>query len=259
MSTSEIEGIVLRSVRYGEADAVLTLYTRDRGRVSAIAKGARRPKSSLGARAQPGVRIEAMLHQGRGNLARLGSAALLEPNAGIWARADRLRAAGSILDSAYRVLPEEDPSPEAYALLTRALGALSRADEHNGPADHHPIVLAVRAKLVVISGLLPRLGPCADCAPGARLIAFGAGAGGALCEDCAGLGQPVDASAIDAFAQLVGRPLSEAVDAVGPRDAATVDVMIAEVLEHGLGIPFERGSWQGPGSASRAVRDSPAE
>jgi DNA repair protein RecO (recombination protein O) len=259
MPSSDIDGIVLRSVRYGEADAVLTLYTLERGRVSAIAKGARRPKSSLGARAQPGVRIAATLHRGRGELERLGDAALLEPNAGIWARADRLRAAGSILESAYRILPEEDPSPEAYSLLTRAMGQLSRAPAHTGPADHHPIVLGVRAKLIVVSGLLPRLGQCADCVPGARLVAFGAPAGGALCQDCSGLGQPIEPSALDAFAQLVGRPLSQAFEAVGPRDAAMVDAMIAEVLEYGLGIRAERGGWHGGGSEPRAVRNSPAE
>ncbi len=254
----ETEAIVLRSVRYGEADAVLALYTPDRGRVSAIAKGARRPKSKLAAAAQPGVRVAATLHPGRGELARFGGATLLEPNAGIWARADRLRAAGAILESAYRVLPEEDPSPEAYTLLTRALGLLSRAQEHPGAADLHPIVLSVRAKLIVVSGLLPELGRCASCGGGGPLVAFGAGAGGALCPDCAGLGQPADPAAIDGFAQLVGRPLSEAFDALAASNAAVVDVMIAEVLEHGLGVRLGRPSSKVLGRTGRAVRDSPA-
>ena len=47
------EGIVLRSIRYGEADRVLHLYTPDRGRLGAIAKGVRRARSRFGGRLEP--------------------------------------------------------------------------------------------------------------------------------------------------------------------------------------------------------------
>ena len=50
MATYETEAVVLRSIRYSESDAVLALHTRERGRVSAIAKGARTTRSRLGGR-----------------------------------------------------------------------------------------------------------------------------------------------------------------------------------------------------------------
>jgi DNA repair protein RecO (recombination protein O) len=62
------EGIVLRSMRYGEADRILHLYTPGRGRVSAIAKGVRKTKSRFGGRLEPYFRLNLILHEGRSDL-----------------------------------------------------------------------------------------------------------------------------------------------------------------------------------------------
>ena len=59
---------MLRSFRLGEADRVLHVYTADRGRVGAVAKGVRRTKSRFGARLEPLSHVELMLHQGSGEL-----------------------------------------------------------------------------------------------------------------------------------------------------------------------------------------------
>src|SRR5436190_11607970 len=62
------EAIVLRSIRYGEADRILHLYTPDHGRLGAIAKGARRARSRFGARLEPFFHVDAVLHEGRSEL-----------------------------------------------------------------------------------------------------------------------------------------------------------------------------------------------
>ena len=62
------QAVVLRSIRFGEADRILHLYTPHRGRVGAIAKGARRPRSRFGGRLEPFFRLDLMLHEGRGEL-----------------------------------------------------------------------------------------------------------------------------------------------------------------------------------------------
>ncbi|HXP38611.1 MAG TPA: DNA repair protein RecO, partial [Solirubrobacteraceae bacterium] len=62
------EAVVLRSMRYGEADRILHLYTPARGRVSAIAKGVRRSRSRFGGRLEPFFRLRIELHEGRGEL-----------------------------------------------------------------------------------------------------------------------------------------------------------------------------------------------
>ena len=61
---------MLRSIRYGEADRILHLYTPHRGRVGAIAKGVRRARSRFGGRLEPFFRLELVLHEGRGDLLR---------------------------------------------------------------------------------------------------------------------------------------------------------------------------------------------
>ncbi len=59
---------MLRSIRYGEADRILHVYTPHRGRVSAIAKGVRRARSRFGGRLEPFFRLRLELHEGRGEL-----------------------------------------------------------------------------------------------------------------------------------------------------------------------------------------------
>ncbi|MER3412601.1 MAG: DNA repair protein RecO, partial [Thermoleophilia bacterium] len=67
--TLTTEAIVLRSLRFAEADRILHLYTAERGRMGAIAKGARRTRSRLGGRLEPLSHVELVLHLGRGELA----------------------------------------------------------------------------------------------------------------------------------------------------------------------------------------------
>ena len=66
--TVKTEAVVLRSIRYGEADRILHLYSAARGRVDAIAKGVRKPRSRFGGRLEPFFRLDLVLHEGRGEL-----------------------------------------------------------------------------------------------------------------------------------------------------------------------------------------------
>ena len=58
------EAVVLRSMRYGEADRILHLYTPHRGRMGAIAKGVRRARSRFGGRLEPYFRLQMVLYEG---------------------------------------------------------------------------------------------------------------------------------------------------------------------------------------------------
>src|ERR671924_2397907 len=93
----KIQAVVLRSIRYGEADRIVHLYTPHRGRVGAIAKGARRARSRFGGRLQPFFRLDLVLHEGRGELLTVTAAETVEGYA-------RLRQHGGALDSAARAL-----------------------------------------------------------------------------------------------------------------------------------------------------------
>src|SRR5439155_25234986 len=84
------EAVVLRTIRYGEADRILHLYTRDRGRVSAMAKGVRRTRTRFGGRLEPYFRIAVVLYEGRSELLTVTSAETVDPHARLRADAHAL-------------------------------------------------------------------------------------------------------------------------------------------------------------------------
>ena len=73
----ETESVVLRSMRFSEADRILHLFTLERGRVNAIAKGVRKTSSRFGARLEPLTHASLMLHEGRGELHTVSGADIL--------------------------------------------------------------------------------------------------------------------------------------------------------------------------------------
>lgn len=236
MAVYETEAVVLRTIRYGEADAVLTLYTLERGRAAAIAKGVRRTRARMAGRLQPGTRLQVAVHEGRGELGALRQAAVIDAHAGLWVEGHRLGAASAVLEAAMRVLPDAEPNPGAYHLLVRALGLLVRAEPTGRPPRLDPVVLSFRAKLMVVSGLVPQLAHCVRCGAGEPLEAFSAEAGGALCAGCGGDGEPLEPQVRDTLAGLLARPLAEAGEA-GPAEAAAgVERVVGLVLRAHLGV-----------------------
>jgi DNA repair protein RecO (recombination protein O) len=207
------EAVVLRSIRFGEADRVLHLYTLERGRVGAVAKGIRRTKSRFGARLEPLSHVELMLHQGGGELATVTGASLVRPHSG--AREDPYRLSVGLvgLEAMLRLFTEQEGSPKAFEALTRFLDALdqvpsspSRTDE--APLD--PLVLSFQLKLLWLSGYLPHLTSCAECGAEGPLVGYSPRAGGAVCERCGADSLPLSAEGIAGIEGLLGSPLAEA-------------------------------------------------
>src|ERR1700737_37777 len=97
------EAIVLRSIRYGEADRILHLYTPHRGRISAIAKGARRARSRFGARLEPFFHVRLVLHEGRSELHTVTSADTVAAHPALREHAATLDAAARACDAVARL------------------------------------------------------------------------------------------------------------------------------------------------------------
>ena len=85
------EAVVLRSMRYGEADRILHLYTPHRGRLSAIAKGVRRARSRFGGRLEPFFRLNLVLYEGRSDLLTVTSAETIDGHRALREHARRAR------------------------------------------------------------------------------------------------------------------------------------------------------------------------
>src|SRR5215210_819208 len=116
------EAVVLRSIRYGEADRIVHLYTASRGRMSAIAKGSRRAKSRFGGRLEPFFRLDLLLHEGRGDLATVTGASTVDGYSELRSSAARIGAGARACDAVLRLLDGEEANRPAYNLLCSYLG-----------------------------------------------------------------------------------------------------------------------------------------
>src|SRR5919107_3672130 len=170
------EAIVLRSIRYGEADRILHLYSEDRGRVGAIAKGVRRVKSRLGGRLEPFSRVRLILRDGRGDLATVTGADTVHAHPALRERRASLERATQACDAVLRLLDSSEANPPAYNLLARELALL---DADPGAAVRAQ-ALTFRMKLLLAAGFAPELAACAACGEREHLRAFSAAAGGDL-------------------------------------------------------------------------------
>ena len=180
------EAVVLRSFRFGEADRVLHLYTLDRGRVGAVAKGVRKTKSRFGARLEPLSHVELLLHQGSGELHTVTGASLLDPHRP--AREDRYRLSIGLVgaEAMLRLFVEQEQNDRAFEAITRFLAALdSIPGGLQGRASLDPLALAFQLKLLWLSGYLPHLGACVECGAIEELLGYLPSAGGAVCAACA--------------------------------------------------------------------------
>src|SRR5579859_7760592 len=119
------EAIVLRSIRYGEADRIIHLYTPHHGRIGAIAKGARRASSRFGARLEPFARIRVVLREGRGDLYAVTAVDTVAIHGALRDHAASLDAAARACDAVARLFETTDPHPEVFRLLANQLALLN--------------------------------------------------------------------------------------------------------------------------------------
>src|SRR5918912_739628 len=115
------QAVVLRSIRYGEADRIVHLYTPHRGRVGAIAKGARKARSRFGGRLEPFFHLRLILHEGRGGLLTVTSAETVPAPPRLRERRAALDAAGRACDAVARLFESGDPNPAVFHLLCNEL------------------------------------------------------------------------------------------------------------------------------------------
>src|SRR4051812_46879898 len=175
------EAVVLRSIRYGEADRIVHLYSATRGRIGAIAKGSRRPKSRFGGRLEPFFRLDLVLYRGRGDLATVTSASTIDGYGRLRSSGAALGAAARACDAVLRLLDAAEPNRPAYNLLCRYLGMLDGGEVR---ASDLATALSFRLKLALAAGFSPELASCANCGEADHLSGFSGAAGGVVCSSC---------------------------------------------------------------------------
>ena len=175
------EALVIGSMRYGEADRILTLYTRDRGRIGAIAKGVRRVKSKTGGRLEPFSLVRVSLYSGR-SLYNVVGVDTLRPFQGVRDELFRMEEGARLLSAVRHLFPEEEGHVQAFNLLVRGIARLNEAGDAEAAAN---VVLATRLKLLAVLGYAPSTRGCAVCGEEAEPWGYSASLGGVVCLDCA--------------------------------------------------------------------------
>jgi DNA repair protein RecO (recombination protein O) len=221
------EAVVLRSIRYGEADRILHLYTPEHGRMSAIAKGARRAHSRFGARLEPFVHVRAVLHQGRSDLLAVTAVDAVAVHRALREHAAALDAAARACDAVARLFETSEPHPEVFRLLLNELALLDTDVGHARPATG----LAFRLKLLLAAGIVPQLAACAICGETEHLRGFSGAAGGAVCSACEAGSFALMEAAYQFLVGALGLPLAQAPQAE-ERILRQVERAIGDTTEH---------------------------
>ncbi|WP_088008000.1 DNA repair protein RecO [Indiicoccus explosivorum] len=174
---SQLEGIVIRARPYGETNKIVTLFTRDAGKITAMARGAKKPASRLAAVTQPFTHGSFTVFKGKGM--------------GTLQHGDRLESyrhlRGDIVATAYasyitelidKLTEQDEPQPGIYEILFQALHAIE--EEY----DPEAIALFVEWKMLPVAGLTPTLHQCANCGATEGEFAFSFQELGFLCHRC---------------------------------------------------------------------------
>ena len=198
---------MLRSMRYGEADRILHLYTPMRGRVSAIAKGVRRTRSRFGGRLEPFSHVDCSSTKAASDLLTVTGADTIAR-----ARAPARRRRARSTRRAARAMPSPgcsrsgDPHPEVFHLLCNELRA---ARGRPGATRRSPTSSRSGSSCSSPRASAPQLSACASCGEREHLAGFSGAAGGVVCAACEASAFPLDEAAHGFMVEALGRPLAQ--------------------------------------------------
>jgi len=227
-------GVVLRTHKLGEADRIITLLTRERGVVRAVAKGVRKTSSRFGGRLEPFMHVDLQLAEGR-SLDIITQVETLNPFArDLGSDYPAYTAGTAMLETAERLVSEDgEPAVQQVQLLVGALKALVA-----GRSTPSLILDSYQLRALAVAGFAPSFDACARCGVEGPHRSFHAPSGGMLCPDCrvSGSAAPSPITVALLAALLVGDWESvEAADDRSRREASgVVGAYLSWHLERGL-------------------------
>lgn len=220
------EAVVLRTQKLGEADRIVTLLTRENGRVRAVAKGVRRTTSRFGSRLEPFTHVDLQLAEGR-SLDVVTQAETLSPyGSRIGSSYERYTAGTVMLETAERLVVEDkEPALQQFLLLVGALRTMCGAEREPGQ-----VLDSFLLRSLAVAGYAPSFEVCARCGLEGPHRSFNPAAGGMLCATCR---VPGSASPATETVALLGALLAgdwPAVESSEPRHRREATSLVAAYL-----------------------------
>ena len=174
--------ITLKSRKWGEADRIVTFYAKHLGKIRAVARGARRPKSRMGAALEPLMLCDLNLFEKSGDtLFRVSQVDLVEPFVRFREDLTLMAAAARMANVVGAVTPDGDPDAHVFDTLEQGLRSLVTSD------DPALTALLFQIRLLGLTGFRPQTDQCAACGK-TRVIQepqFSPASGGLVCMSCA--------------------------------------------------------------------------
>jgi DNA repair protein RecO (recombination protein O) len=175
------EALVLGTVDYGEADRLVTLFTRGAGKLTAFAAGARKSRRRFAGALEPCTWLRAQLVERQGSTLRLDGVDVVRAFAGLRSELSRIGRALYVVELCRELVREREPHPELFDLTGAWLGRLEEGGA--GPTS----LIAFELEALSLAGLRPRFDSCSVCSgdlgPEPR---FDAAHGGGVCQRCQG-------------------------------------------------------------------------
>lgn len=174
-----VEAVVLRRHDFGEADRVVTLYTRSLGKVRAVAKGIRRTTSRLGGHLELFAHIQVMLARGR-NLDTITQVDTIDAFIGIRDDLWRTSLAYYVAEFLDRLTEEREEHPELFHAAIDAFGRIATSDRPREALNHFEL------RALDVLGFRPEVKVCVRCREPLqpRGNSFSSVSGGILCATC---------------------------------------------------------------------------
>ncbi len=228
MTLRRDSGVVLRTYRLGEADRIVVFHTEEHGKVRAVAKGVRRTTSKWGARLEPLSHVTLLWWQGRGDLAVVNQAEVVDHFPELREDLERVGSGLAMLEVVDQLALEGHPDPGLYRMLVGALRALA-----DGRTDPVMVAPAFFLKVLAHEGIEPILHACASCGRSegeVELVAFDLTEGGTLCRECR-RGRAVSPDALDVVRAILGGSLARVLSSPRPPSAGEVASLATEAME----------------------------
>jgi DNA repair protein RecO (recombination protein O) len=219
------EGIVLRTYKLGEADRIVVVLLRRRGKTRAVAKGVRKTSSRFGSRLEPGSHAALQLYEGR-ELDTITQAETIDHFRVLRDDLERIARVSAMLEAVDVVAQEREPTPEVYGMLLGGLRTLAAGD--------HPLVVpAFFFKLLAVEGYRAVVEGCVTCGREEDLVAFDVGEGGVLCGRHR-RGVPLSPDALDLLQLVLGGRLGAALARPPSPAVVELDHLATRAVEHHL-------------------------
>jgi DNA repair protein RecO (recombination protein O) len=196
--------VVLSSRPLGEADRIVSLFSKTDGRIDGVVKGVRRTKSRWGGRLEPFGVVDLVLFRGR-SLYTVTSAQLVSVFTHLRDDREAVTVAGIACEAAAGLFGEEEEHVNVFTLLARLLFEADVGFE--GRAAEAPLALGALLKILSEAGYMPVMGHCAACGGGGLAVGFSAARGGLVCTECAHEGVAITPGAQESLRRALSEPL----------------------------------------------------